>query len=89
MAEQEKKNLCVIAVTSHDPNNDDDLKAQEAVFTAPDLSAQLSVNRGERFQVLDRDVGWWLYVRDVHSDRKGYIPSTCVVPIKDDLTTEE
>lgn len=89
MEEQAKKNLLVIAVAAHDPNQDDDLKAQEAVDTAPDISAQLAVKRGEKFEVLGRDVDWWLYVKHLSSEEKGYIPSTCVVPLKDDLTTEE
>ena len=89
MGEQAKKNLLVIAVAAHDPNQDDDLQAQEAVDTAPDISAQLAVKRGEKFEVLGRDVDWWLYVKYLGSEEKGYIPSTCVVPLKDDLTMEE
>ena len=89
MGEQAKKDLLVIAVSAHDPNQDDDLKTQEAVDTAPDVSAQLIVKRGEKFEVLGRDVDWWLYVKDVSSGEKGYIPSTCVVPLKDDMTHEE
>ena len=89
MAEQVKKNLLVVAVSSHDPNQDDDLKAVEAVFTAPDISAQLPVKRGDKFEVLGREVNWWLYVKHLESEKKGYIPSTCVVPLKDDLTNEE
>ncbi|KAL9964378.1 hypothetical protein ACROYT_G028009 [Oculina patagonica] len=89
MGEQTKKDLLVIAVSVHDPNQDDDLETQEAVDTAPDVSAQLSVKRGEKFEVLGRDVDWWLYVKHVGSGEKGYIPSTCVVPLKDDMTHEE
>lgn len=89
MGEQTKKDLLVIAVTAHDPYQDDHLKAQEVVDTAPDVSAQLSVKRKEKFEVLGRNVGWWLYVRRVDNEEKGYIPSTCVVPLKDDLTHEE
>ena len=89
MTEQAKKNLLVVAVSAHDPNVDDDLEAAEAVFTAPDISSQLPVKRGDKFEVLGRDVDWWLYVKNVENEEKGYIPSTCVVPLKDDLTFEE
>ena len=91
MVEEGKKglDLLVIAVSAHDPNEDDDLKAEEAVFTAPDVSAQMPVKRGEKFEVLGRDVDWWLYVKHLGSGEKGYIPSTCVVPLKDDLTNEQ
>ena len=83
---ENKKVLLVIAVNEHKPNEDDDLKAQEAVYTAPDLSAQLLVERGDKFEVLGGAVDWWLYVKHLASEDKGYIPSTCVVPLKDDLT---
>ena len=52
MTEQAKKNLLVVAVSAHDPNVDDDLEAAEAVFTAPDVSSQLPVKRGDKFEVL-------------------------------------
>ena len=89
MTEQAKKNLLLVAVSAHNPNVDDDLEAAEAVFTAPDISSQLPVKRGDKFEVLGRDVDWWLYVKNVENEEKGYIPSTCVVPLKDDLTNEE
>ena len=89
MEEQPEKRLVVIAVSTHDPNQDDDLETEEAVFTAPDISAQLVVKSGDKFDVLGRDVDWWLYVKHLGSGEKGYIPSSCVVPLKDDLTNEE
>ena len=85
----DKKDLLVVAVNEHKPKEEDDLETQQAVDTAPDLSAQLSVAHGEKFELLGRDVDWWLYVKKVSSGEKGYIPSTCVVPLKDDLTNEE
>jgi len=84
---EEDKNLLVIAVTEHLPKEDDDLQAEEAA--APELSAQLLVKNRDKFEVLGRDVDWWLYVKNLESEEKGYIPSTCVVPLKDDLTHEE
>ena len=86
---ENKKPLLVVAVSEHKPKDEDDLKMEEAVNTAPDLSAQLSVERGDRFEVLGGDVDWWLYVKHHGSGEKGYIPSTCAVPLKDDLTEEE
>ena len=89
MAVQDKNDLLVIGISVHKPNEEDDLESQQAVDTAPDVSAQLSVEVGEKFEVLGRDVDWWLYVKCISSGEKGYIPSTCVVPLKDDLTNEE
>lgn len=84
-----KKDLFVVAVQKHKPNEEDDLESEQAVNTSPDVAAQLSVEIGEKFEVLGRDVDWWLYVKHVGSGEKGYIPSTCVVPLKDNLTQEE
>ena len=84
-----KKDLFVVAVQKHKPNEEDDLESEQAVNTSPNVAAQLSVEIGEKFEVLGRDVDWWLYVKQVSSGEKGYIPSTCVVPLKDDLTQEE
>ena len=86
---ENKKVLLVIAVSEHKPKEDDDLETEEAVYTAPDLSAQLSVERGDRLEVLGGDVDWWLYAKHLGSGEKGYIPSTCVMPLKDDLTNDE
>lgn len=84
---EEDKNLLVIAVKEHLPKEDNDLQAEEAV--APELSAQLLVKNRDKFEVLGGIVDWWLYVKNIKSEEKGYIPSTCVVPLKDDLTDEE
>ena len=86
---EDKNNLLVIGVSAHQPNEEDDLEMQQAVDTAPDVSAQLSVALGEKFEVLGENVDWWLYVKCISSGEKGYIPSTCVAPLKDDLTNEE
>jgi len=86
---KDKSDLLVVGIGVHKPNEEDDLESQQAVNTAPDVSAQLSVELGEKFEVLGRDVDWWLYAKSISSGEKGYIPSTCVVPLKDDLTNEE
>ena len=86
---KKQSDLIVIAVHNHNPKEDDDLQIKEIVSSAPDLFAQLPVQRGEKFDVLGRHVGWWLYVQHLGGSGKGYIPSTCVVPLKDNLTNEE
>ncbi|XP_029207815.1 multidrug resistance-associated protein 1-like [Acropora millepora] len=88
MAENEN-NLVVIAVNEHKRDVDDDKKTEEAVSTAPDASSQLTVGKGDKFDVLGGDVDWWLYVKRFGGEEKGYIPSSCVVPLKDDLTDKQ
>ena len=66
----------------------DDPEEEEAAQTAPEQSVQLLAKRGKKFVVLG-PVGWWLYVKRFDSDETGYIPSTHVAPITDDLSCEE
>ena len=89
MAAEDKANITVIGVRIRNPREDDDLGATEAVSTAPDLSVQLEVHRGEKFEVQGRQVDWWLYGKSLKSGKQGYIPSVCVVPLRDDLTAKE
>ena len=82
---EDKNNLLAIGISVHKPNEEDDHESQQA----PYVSAQLSVALGEKFEVLGKNVDWWLYVKCISSGEEGYIPSTCVAPLKDDLTNEE
>lgn len=88
MAENEN-NLVVIAVNEHKHDVDDDKKTEEAVSTAPDASSQLTVGKGDKFDVLGGDVDWWLYVKRFGGEEKGYIPSSCVIPLKNGLTDKQ
>ena len=85
------KKLTLLAVCGHNVQEDDDLEAAhvEAINSAPNFSVQLEVHRGEKFQVLDQDLDWWLYVTSLKSGEKGYIPSTCVAPLKENLSAQE
>ena len=79
-----KRDLLVVAVQKHKPKEEDDLGSEQAMNTSPGVAAQLSVEIGEKFEVLGRDVDCWLYEKHVGSGEESYIPSTCV-----DLTQEE
>ena len=89
MTEETLKVLKVVAVSVHDPHHVDDSEHDDAALTAPDIASQLSVKTGDTFEVFGRDVNWWLYVKHLESEKKGYIPSTCVVPMKEDAANEE
>ena len=80
--------LVVIVLRSYYPELADDPEEEEAAQTAPEQSVQLLAKRGKKFVVLG-PVGWWLYVKRFDSDETGYIPSTHVAPITDDLSCEE
>ncbi|XP_015764590.1 PREDICTED: multidrug resistance-associated protein 1-like [Acropora digitifera] len=89
MTEETLKVLKVVAVSVHDPHHVDDSEHDDAALTAPDIASQLPVKTGDTFEVFGRDVNWWLYVKHLESEKKGYIPSTCVVPMKEDAANEE
>ena len=89
MTEDTEKGLRVVAVSAHDPHQVDDHEQDEAALTAPDVASQLPVKTADTFEAFGRDVNWWLYVTHLESGKKGYIPSTCVVPVKDDSANEE
>lgn len=86
---ENEKTLVVIAVSEHKPRNENDEAKEEVVDAAPDVSSQLVVKKGDKFDLLGGDLDWWLYVKQFGGEEKGYIPSYCVVPLKDDLTDEQ
>ncbi|XP_048588131.1 multidrug resistance-associated protein 1 [Nematostella vectensis] len=78
------KEILLLAVESYDPQDSDDLGILEAAGMAPELEAQLAVEKGCKF-VLIGEVCWWLHVKCLKTDEQGYIPSIHVVPLKDHL----
>jgi hypothetical protein len=82
------KDLVVLAVQRYCPIEDDEPEYEEVEKTAPQLSAQLLIEKGKRYNVIG-SVDWWLYVKCMDTDKCGYIPSTFVVPLRSDLSTEE
>ena len=80
--------LLLLAVCDHNAQEDDEIEGTEATSFAPDVSAQLAVCTGETFS-FSGDVSWWLHVRSDKTGQQGYVPSTCVVPLREDLTPQE
>ena len=92
MAATVRKKVRVVAVQDFDPSQpNDSIFTQELVKDAPEAQVQLSFHKGQCFEVLTKNIkGWWLYVRCVSSDQEeGFIPSICVVPLKEDLDDEK
>ena len=84
------KKVKVVAIHDFVPSQtDDNILTQEQLNNAPDAKAQLSFYKGQCFEILTKNIkSWWLYVRCVASEREGFVPSTCVVPLKEDLEDE-
>ena len=86
-----KQKVRVIAVEDFDPlQHDNGILMYELVKDAPKREAQLSFHKGQCFEILTKNVkSWWLYVRCTTSgSEEGFIPSTFVVPLKEDLGGE-
>ena len=80
----------VVAVCDFDPSqNHEAIVTQEQLKDAPDVQTLLSFNKGKCFEILTKNIkSCWLYVRCLSSENEGFIPSMCVVPLKEDLENE-
>ena len=79
----------VVAIYDFDPSSTVDILTQDCLKNAPTAQAQLPFYKGQCFEILTRNVkSWWLYVRCVSSQKEGFIPSICVVPLRNDLSNE-
>ena len=81
--------ILVVAIKSYNPRTDDNQGGEEVFQTAPDISAQLTFECNDKFKLVSRDVGWWLYVESLQTQQQGYVPSSLVVPLRKDLSIEE
>ena len=80
------QDLIVLAVQRFYPSEDEE--PDEVDKTAPQLSAQMILKKGKKYQVVG-PVQWWLYVKCLDTEEYGYVPSTHVVPLKKDLSIQE
>ena len=87
MAATGRKRVKVVAIYDFDPSQTDDgILTQEQLKDAPNAQSQLPFHKGQHFEILTKNIkSWWLYVRCVSSEEEGFIPSICVVPLKEDL----
>ena len=93
MGKKNKKDLVqktpshVVALYDHLPTEDDFFNNSEPSFVAPDTKVQLSMKKGQIFEVTG-EIDWWLFVK--YHDEAGYVPSYLMVPVKyDKLTADE
>ena len=84
------KKVKVVAVCDFDPSqNYDSIVTQEQLKDAPDGQTLLSFNKGQCFEILTKKIkSCWLYVKCVSFENEGFIPSMCVVPLKEELENE-
>ena len=80
-----KVTVKVVAMLDFDASQSEPTLRQKWMQNAPDTSSQLSFSKGQCFELLDKDIKWWLFVRCVESQTEGFVPSICVVPIRMDL----
>ena len=90
MATVMSKKLKVVAIDDFDPSNTVGVLTQDCLQNAPIAQAQLLFCKGQCFEILTTNIkSWWLYVRCVSSQKEGFIPSICVVPLREDLNDEK
>ena len=84
------KKVRVVAIHDFDPLQADAILTQDCLKNPPSIQAQLPLSRGQCLEILTKNVkSWWLYVRCVFSEKEGFIPSTCVVPLREDVDDEK
>ena len=83
--------LQVLSLFDYDPEEVDDIETDHDPTSGaePEVLRQLTVREGQRFQVLSQELDWWLHVRSFVTQDEGFIPSTCLAPLKKDLTVEQ
>ncbi|KAK2566746.1 Multidrug resistance-associated protein 1 [Acropora cervicornis] len=84
------KGVKVVAIRNFDPlENNDSFLTQEQLKDAPNVQNQMFFRKGQCFEILTKSVKcWWLYVRCPSSRKEGFIPSVCVIPLREDLQGE-
>lgn len=83
------KRVKVVALHDFDPSDTVGVLTQDCLENAPTSQAQLPFCKGQSFEILTRNIkSFWLYVRCVSSQKEGFIPSICVVPLREDLNEE-
>ena len=86
MTEAISKKVKVVAVDGFDPSHADGILTQDCLENAPGTQAQLPFHKGQCFEILTKKIkSYWLYVRCISSQKEGFIPSICVVPLREDL----
>ena len=84
------KKVRVVAIHDFDPRQADAILTQDCLKNPPNIQAQLPLSRGQCLEILTKNVkSWWLYVRCVFSEKEGFIPSICVVPLREDVDDEK
>ena len=85
------KKVKVVAIYDFDPSQTDgNILTEDCLKDTPTAEAQLLFHKGQCFEILTKNIkSWWLYVRCVSSQKEGFIPSFCVVPLREDLDNEK
>ena len=83
---EETSNLQVFSLFDYKPDKDNEVPNTSTTETS---RKSLTVFKGQRFEVLNDEIDWWLVVRSLATQEEGFIPSTCVAPLKRDLTDKQ
>lgn len=79
----------VVALYDHIPTESDVFNDTEPDYIAPHDTVQLTVKKGEVFEVVGA-LDWWLYVKSKTLGESGYVPSVLMTPVRlEKLTNDE
>ena len=81
--------LLLVAIRDYDPALGYEGLTPEASRSAPDVSVQLTFHKGQCFCVFGNQLGWWIHVKALDTQTVGFIPSSHVVPVKNNVKREE
>jgi len=71
----------VLALQDYDPHQSQAVYDKQPPFTVPDISNQLSFNRGEVLRVVSDVLDWWILCEKAETKQQGYVATKCFAPI--------
>ena len=84
MGKNEKPPEYVVALYDYNPLNDEPPLDGKQQQISPDSSAQLSIARGDKLQVISDSLDWWLMCRSTKTKAEGYVCSILLAPLVDE-----
>ena len=71
----------VLALQDYDPHQSDAVYDKQPPFAVPDVSNQLSINRGEVLRVVSDVLDWWILCEKADTKQQGYVCTKWFAPI--------
>jgi hypothetical protein len=85
MAKQKQEDApgFVVVLYDYDPINNEVPSDKNCQSPPPNPSVQLSISRGEKLEVLNKTLDWWLMCKSPVTYKEGYVFSSLTAPFRD------